>query len=1707
MNHTLAGEHKEQRRHRRLEAFWAGQSEVLELILSGLPPGQVLERICLRIEEASEHGALASVFLANPEGTWLRLATAPSLPEEYRAACRELPVGEEGGSCGSAAALRRMVAVEDIVNHPGWASAREVVLRHDLRACWSVPVLASGGKLLGTLGIYYREHRSPDADELHRVESAAKLVALAIEHGRAADKRRADEALFHIAGRNARLGGWTVDLPEGPVTWSEEVCAIHELPAGYRPGWREAFDFYAPESRSVVVDAFERCAKDGTPFDLELSMFTSRGRPVWVRAIGEAVRNPAGEVVRIQGAFQDLTDKHAAEDKGRRLVEILTSTLESVAEGFCLLTRDWRYSYVNREAERLLKRPRTELLGRLMWEEFPATVGTVVERELLRSLEQGVPVEFENYYPPLEAWFETRAQPTEEGLAIYFRDVTALRQSRQQVKLLAECVSRITDIVIITEAEPVDEPGPRILFVNDAFTERTGYTAREALGRSPRFLQGPKTQRTELDRIRIAVMKGEPVRAELINYRKDGSEIWLEIDIVPVKDAGGRVSYLVAVQRDVTERKHAEEEARLCEERYVRQRNSLITLTGIQPLEMRDPAAAFQRITEAHARALGVARVGIWLYSEDRQTIRCADLYEMSEHRHSAGAELHRADCQAYFTALEEMDVIAADDARSDPRTRDFVESYLRPLGITSMLDAPVAVGGNIVGVMCSEHVGTPRRWTGDEKTFAASVANLVSLALEGGERHRAEAAVQEIRQRFEVVAAATNDAVWDWDLATDQVWWSDGFEKLFGYGREHIGRGSDSWTGRIHEEDRERVVNGIGSVIAGFEDRWNAEYRFRRADGSYAYVLDRGFVIRDGTGQGVRMVGGMSDLTARKQAELDLARLNRALKMLSACNEAVTRAEGEVALLTEICRMAVETGGYRMAWVGYARHDPARSIEPIAWAGAEDGYLSEIRLSWDENCPTGRGPGGRTVRSGEAVVCRDVESDSAFMAWLPQARRRGYRGVICLPLRDGESVFGMLGLYSQEVTEVGGDEVKLLQELADDLAFGIGTLRTREERRRTGEVVLKVAQAVSGGTGSEFFDLLTCNMVEALGAHGGLVGRLNQADLSVTTLSFVLEGKVQENVTYGLRGTPCENVSEGNVCVFERGVQEIFPEDHLLVLYGIQSYAGIPLFHRDGTVAGIMVVFFSKPLEETSLVQSTLQIFAVRAAAELDRQQADEQIREQASLLDRARDAILVRDLDHRIRYWNKSAERLYGWTAEEAIGRSAEELMYRDTTAYREASETVVATGEWTGELEQVSRDGKPLVIEGRWTLLRGSADKGLSILAINTDITEHKKLEQQFLRAQRLESIGTLAGGIAHDLNNVLAPISMSIELLKSDVQGERGRELLATLEASARRGAEMVNQVLSFARGMEGRRVELHARRLVEDVEKFVRDTFPKNISFRSQVPRALRTLQGDPTQLHQVLLNLCVNARDAMPEGGEIAITAENVDLDERFAASEPSVKAGPHVLIRVEDTGQGIPAAVLEKIFEPFFTTKAAGKGTGLGLSTSLAIIRSHGGFIRAASRPDKGTCFLIVLPALGSAAGDNSDPAPIELPRGSGETILVVDDEPSIRRITRHTLETFGYQVLDAADGEEAIGIYRSRPGGISAVIMDMMMPVMDGSATIRELMKIDPMVKILAASGISEKGRLAKEAGACVRYFVTKPCTAETLLKALEVTLRGDD
>jgi signal transduction histidine kinase len=423
----------------------------------------------------------------------------------------------------------------------------------------------------------------------------------------------------------------------------------------------------------------------------------------------------------------------------------------------------------------------------------------------------------------------------------------------------------------------------------------------------------------------------------------------------------------------------------------------------------------------------------------------------------------------------------------------------------------------------------------------------------------------------------------------------------------------------------------------------------------------------------------------------------------------------------------------------------------------------------------------------------------------------------------------------------------------------------------------------------------------------------------------------------------------------------------------------------------------------------------------------------------------------------------------------------------------------------MHQVRRDGAEIVVESRWTLVRDERGQPKSILVINTDVTEKKRMESQFLRAQRMESIGTLAGGIAHDLNNVLSPILMAIDMLRLKTTDESSKKWLDVLRTNAERGGNMVRQVLSFARGVEGERVALQPKHLIKEIVKILRETLPKSIEISFRLSDDLWIISADATQMHQVLMNLCVNARDAMPEGGSISIKAENVFVDENYARMHIEAQPGRFVVINVSDNGPGMTQEVQSRIFEPFFTTKEMTKGTGLGLSTALTIVKSHGGFINVYSELHKGSQFAVYLPALATAGNVDAAAAQTDLPLGHGELILVVDDEESIREITRGTLETFGYTVLTASDGTEALALYADKKNEIVVVLTDMVMPFMDGPATIRALQRMNPKVKIIAASGLGTAHHAGEGVLEGVSVFLNKPYTAEKLLRTLAEILHA--
>jgi PAS domain S-box-containing protein len=496
------------------------------------------------------------------------------------------------------------------------------------------------------------------------------------------------------------------------------------------------------------------------------------------------------------------------------------------------------------------------------------------------------------------------------------------------------------------------------------------------------------------------------------------------------------------------------------------------------------------------------------------------------------------------------------------------------------------------------------------------------------------------------------------------------------------------------------------------------------------------------------------------------------------------------------------------------------------------------------------------------------------------------------------------------------------------------------------------------------------------------------------------------------------------------------------------------------------------------------------------ERRDAEARLREQASLLDKARDAIVATDLEHRIAYWNASAERLYGWKADEVYGRRLEELALGFEPARFAAARTqLLATGEWRGGFRLRKKSGETVLVESTWSLVVENDGRPRSILFIDTDVTERRQLETQLLRAQRLESIGTLAGGVAHDLNNVLTPIVLSMELLAERLSAPEERALLEKTRASASHGAALVRQLLAFARGTEAQRTRVRPAEALHDLHGLIQQSLPPSVSLHVRADPPLGAIEADATQFNQVVLNLCLNARDAMPDGGRLEVSATSVTVDDALARANPGAALGPYVRISVADTGAGIAPEIADRIFDPFFTTKPLGKGTGLGLSMVAGIMKNHGGFVQLESEPGPGAAFHLFFPAVEEKPADAQlEPAPPPA-GGEGETILLIDDEPVVRTALQMLLQRAGYRVIVAADGQEALREFERQRAQITLAISDMMLPDISGLEVVRELRRRAPALPVIGISGMMASGAFDE----LLTYEPRIPCLAKPVMPAV--------
>ncbi len=1438
-------------------------------------------------------------------------------------------------------------------------------------------------------------------------------------------------------------------------------------------------------------------------------------------------------------------------------------------------------------------------------------------------------------------------------------------------------------------------------------------------------------------------------------------------------------------------------------------------------------------------------------------------------------------------------------------------------------------------------------------------------------ERKEAEAALREKEEWFRTVFENASDGLFFLTPGGEIVSVNKSFAAMHGYSVAEILKMNlkdldASESNRLFSERMRRILAGENLTFEVEHHHKNGQLFPLEVTANLVTVGGKKYIL-----------AAHRDITGRRRAETELRRANRAMRMISLCNQEMVRATDETALLQTICQIAVKHGGYRMAWVGFAEQDEARSVRPVAQAGFEEGYLDTVDITWAD-AERGRGPTGSAIRTGQPVLARNILTDPAFVPWRVAAIQRGYASSVALPLRGGDRCFGALMIYAAEPDAFDADEVKLLDELAGDLAYGISALRHRAERERAEAALnderelwrtlldtspdhiyfkdtqsrfiksskaqarqfgVKSPDEMVGRTDFDFFteaharpafedeqeiirtgrpmiakeerevwndghvtwasstkmpmcdatgkiigimgisrDITERKRVETelcrnreefkdlfdnapVGFHeldtDGRIVRINQTELKMLGYSaeellgqfiwklsteeetsrrtvlaklagemppshgferlfrrkdgstfpvFIIDrmlkredgaiigihGAVQDiterkqaaqRVTDALNfnqtmlraspvgivvfkaagpcisanevieqiiGGPRETVLKQNfrqleswknsgllaaaeaalatqterkletqlLTTFGRKVWcscrfapfQYEGEPHLLLLIGditerkqaeaalreseekhrvlIETTAtGFVFLDADGrvldandeylrlagydkreqilgrrvtewtaaydqarnavevkkciasgSVRGLVVdhvhpdktvipveinastlgagdslkiVALCRDITERKQAEMTLQGSRQMLRSVLDtvpvrvfwkdtegrylgcnqpfagdagfdspealigrndhdmgwkdqadlyraddrqviasgipklqyeepqttpagtrlwlrtskiplrdlegrivgilgtyediteRKRAEERIREQAVMLDAANDAIYVRTLDHTVTYWNDAAERLCGWARAEALGRKITELGGVDREAFEAAHAVLLEQGSWTGELKWLSKAGKEFIVFCRWTVLPDEQGRPRKILAINTDITEKKKFEAQYLRAQRIEGIGALAGGIAHDLNNILQPILMTAPLLRETTGDSESREMLDTVENCAQRGADIIKQLLTFARGEPSARVPLPVRHLLGEMNKLIQETFPKNIQLHVNVPQNLWQVLGDATQIHQALMNLCVNARDAMSYGGTLTLAAKNLTLDEAFAAMMSGAKPGPYVCVSVTDTGMGIPPENLDRIFDPFFTTKEIGKGTGLGLATVLGIARGHGGFVLVNSQTGKGTTFELYLPAsleTKAAALPERETLP---PRAGGELILVVDDETGVRGVVQRALEKHGYRVVPAAEGAEAMGLFARHRAEIRAVLTDMMMPEMDGPSLVRALRHLEPQLPILGMTGVGEKADIKGLETLDLLVLLTKPFNSVTLLGVLHQAL----
>lgn len=653
---------------------------------------------------------------------------------------------------------------------------------------------------------------------------------------------------------------------------------------------------------------------------------------------------------------------------------------------------------------------------------------------------------------------------------------------------------------------------------------------------------------------------------------------------------------------------------------------------------------------------------------------------------------------------------------------------------------------------------------------------------------------------------------------------------------------------------------------------------------------------------------------------------------------------------------------------------------------------------------------------------------------------------------------------------------------------------------------LLNIANGISAATGEAFFKSLVQHLAKTLNVKYAFIGALaGKGYNAVKTIAVCTDGKIADNFEYKLANTPCENIVKKDLCCYPRNVQQMFPKDYHLSEMKIESYIGSPLSDSTGRILGLMALMDSRPLKNPALAESMLRIFAVRASAELERKQAEDKLRKFSHAVEQNPALIVITDPDGNIEYVNPRFTEKTGYSLEEVIGKNPRILQSGKTPVktYKDLWNTIASGRIWQGEFLNKRKNGELFWEYAAISPIKDAGGNITHYIAVNEDITERKRLQEQLQHAQKVEAVGQLAGGVAHDFNNILTAITGFATLLHIKIEnGNPMRSYVEQILASSERAANLTRSLLTFSRKQITNLRPVILNDIINSVMRLLPRVIREDIELKTILTEKPLTIMADSGQIEQVVMNLATNAQDAMPDGGVLTIEMSLAEMDNGFITTHGYGKAGIYGLISVADTGIGMDEKIKGGIFEPFFTTKEVGKGTGLGLAIVYGIVKEHNGYINVYSEIGHGAIFRIYLPLIMTEADEARPVEHIILPRGT-ETILLAEDDISVRNLMRTVLEEHGYRVIEASDGHEAIAKFRENKDRIQLVILDVIMPKKNGKEVYDEIKRLSPDMKTLFISGytadIIRKKELQKEG----LNFISKPISPVDILKKIRSVL----